>query len=117
MLPAPAQGAVGIECRASDPRTAALLRAIGHLDTFAEVAAERAFTRALGGTCHSPIAALARLENGEIIFRCELLSDDGADRLVERTRFAVDDLAAPAALARSMLAAAPATIRCLFDGG
>ncbi len=117
MLPAPAQGAVGIECRASDPRAAALLRAIDHADTFAEVAAERAFTLALGGTCHSPIAALARLDGGEIAFRCEILSEDGADRLVEQARFAVGDLAAPAALARSMLAAAPATIRRLFEGG
>jgi len=116
MLPAPAQGAVGIECRSSDPRTAALLRAIDHADTFAEVAAERAFTLALGGTCHSPIAALARLDDGEIAFRCEILSEDGADRLGERARFAVGDLAAPAALARSMLEAAPATIRRLFGG-
>ncbi len=117
MLPAPAQGAVGIECRASDPRTAALLRAIDHADTHAEVAAERAFTLALGGTCHSPVAALARLDGSEIAFRCEISSEDGADRLARRTRFAVGDLAAPAALARSMLAAAPATIRRLFEGG
>jgi len=115
MLPAPAQGAVGIECRASDPRTAALLREIDHGETFAEVAAERAFTLALGGTCHSPIAALARLDGSEIMFRCEILSGDGAECLVEQARFAVGDLAAPAALARTMLAAAPATIRHLFD--
>ena len=62
MLPAPAQGAIGIECRAGDARVAALLGAIDHGDTSAAVAAERAFTLALGGTCHSPIAALALVD-------------------------------------------------------
>jgi len=117
MLPAPAQGAVGIECRASDARTAALLRAIDHSDTHAAVLAERAFTLALGGNCHSPLAALALVEGDEIAFRCEILSEDGGVHLVEQARFAVGDLAAPAALARAMLAAAPAAIRRLFEGG
>jgi len=50
MLPAPAQGAVGIECRSDDARVIALLKPIDHGDTHAAVLAERAFTRALGGT-------------------------------------------------------------------
>jgi hydroxymethylbilane synthase len=117
MLPAPAQGAVGIECRSDDVRVRALLGAIDHADTSAAVAAERAFTLALGGTCHSPVAALALVEGDAIAFRCEILSANGAEHLGEEARFAVGDLDAPAALARAMLARAPAAIRRLFDAG
>jgi len=115
ILPAPAQGAVGIECRADDARAIALLGAIDHGDTSAAVAAERAFTLALGGTCHSPIAALALVDGAMIDFRCEVLSADGAEHVADTTRFAVGDLEAPAALARQMLARAPAAIRRLFE--
>ena len=115
MLPAPAQGAVGIECRADDARTLALLAAINHAETSAAVLAERAFTLALGGTCHSPIAALARVDGGMIDFRCEVLSEDGAEHVGDRAQFAVGDRDAPAALARAMLARAPESIRRLFE--
>ncbi|MDQ3144229.1 MAG: hydroxymethylbilane synthase [Pseudomonadota bacterium] len=117
MLPAPAQGAVGIECRADDARTIALLDSIDHEATSVAVAAERAFTRALGGTCHSPVAALARIDGGQIVFRCEILSEDGSEHIADRAGFAIGDLDAPAALARSMLARAPISIRRLFEGG
>ena len=115
MLPAPAQGAVGIECRTDDARTAALLGAIDHPDTSAAVAAERAFTLALGGTCHSPIAALALVEGETIEFRCEIFSEDGSEHIADTARFAVGDLAAPAALASAMLGRAPPAIRLLFE--
>jgi len=115
MLPAPAQGAVGIECRADDLRAAALLGAIDHPDTSAAVAAERAFTLALGGTCHSPIAALALVDGENIDFRCEMFSEDGTDHLADTARFAVGDLVAPAVLASAMLARAPRSIRRLFE--
>jgi hydroxymethylbilane synthase len=117
MLPAPAQGAVGIECRTADTRTIALLSAIDHAETSVAVAAERAFTLALGGTCHSPIAALALVDGATIDFRCEIYSEDGADHVRDSRRFAVGDLAAPAALARAMLARAPDSIRRLFIQG
>jgi len=117
MLPAPAQGAIGIECRADDLRTFALLSAIDHAETSAAVAAERAFTLALGGTCHSPIAALALVEGDMIVFRCEIFSEDGADHLADAARFAIGDLNAPAALANTMLDRAPASIRRLFARG
>ena len=116
MLPAPAQGAIGIECRSDDTRVLALLRAIDHADTSAAVAAERAFTLALGGTCHSPIAALAMVAGDMIDFRCEILSEDGAERISENARFAVGDLDAPTKLARTMLERAPDAIRRLFEG-
>jgi hydroxymethylbilane synthase len=117
MLPAPAQGAIGIECRTSDAMTATLLSAIDHRDTHQAVLAERAFCRALGGTCHSPVAAYARIEGDEISFTCEILSENGSARIAESARFAVGDLETPAALAGAMLAKAPPSIRSLFEGG
>ena len=116
MLPAAAQGAIGIECRANDATTAALLKAIDHVGTHQAVLAERAFCLALGGTCHSPVAALARVEGEVVAFSCEILSEDGIERLAECTRFPVRDLEAPAGLARNMLANAPPSIRRLFEG-
>lgn len=117
MLPAPAQGAVGIECRSDDSRAAALLAGIDHSATHECVAAERAFTLALGGTCHSPIAALARVNGDHIDFACQILSADGADEVADTARFATGDLETPAMLARAMLARAPQSIRGLFEGG
>ena len=116
MLPAPAQGAIGIECRTDDAATAELVKAINHADTFHTVLAERAYCRALGGTCHSPVAALARMAGGEVALSCELLSEDGSKRLVATARFPVGDLDGPADLARQMLADADPSIRRLFEG-
>ncbi|WP_118132874.1 hydroxymethylbilane synthase [Oceanicella sp. SM1341] len=80
VLPAPAQGAIGIERRADDDRAAALLAPIGDAETAACVAVERAFLAALDGSCRTPIAALARLEGGTIRFRGEILRPDGTER-------------------------------------
>lgn len=115
MVPAPAQGAIGIECRSDDMVTAALLRAIDHAETHQAVLVERAFTQALGGTCHSPIAASARVDGNEIEFACELLNEDGSEHLSEAARFPVGDFETPALLARRMLAEAPLSIRSLFE--
>jgi len=116
MLSAPAQGAVGIECRTDDAQTRAILDTINHRATFDTVRAERAFTRALGGTCHSPVAALATIAaDGSVALRAQILSEDGADQVADEARFAVGDGAVPAGLARSMLARAPASIQRLFD--
>jgi len=117
MLPAPGQGAIGIECRADDVITPGLLRAIDHLSTHEAVLAERAFCRALGGTCHSPAAAYAQIHGDEIDFRCEILSEDGSEHVAEAIRFAVGELGPPAELARAMLAKASPAIRRLFEGG
>ena len=117
MLPAPAQGAVGIECRANDIEMIALLRAISDGPTCAAVALERAFTRALGGTCHSPVAALARPDGDGFAFEAILYSEDGTDAVRERAHFAAGDTDAAAALGRAMIAAAPDSIRRLFACG
>ena len=115
MLPAPAQGAIGIECRSDDAMTAALIAAIDDSTTHAAVLAERAFTKALGGTCHSPVAALARIEDGEVNFACEILSEDGSEFVADAARFAIGDLDEPARLAIRMLGKAPVSIRRLFE--
>ncbi|WAC62854.1 hydroxymethylbilane synthase [Pseudoxanthomonas sp. SL93] len=60
-LPAPAQGAIAVECRAEDPATHALFAVLDHADTRRCVEAERAMNRALHGSCHVPVAAFARL--------------------------------------------------------
>ncbi len=60
-LPAPAQGAIAIETRSDDPRVAALCAALDDAHTGLCVRAERAMNRALHGSCHVPVAALATL--------------------------------------------------------
>lgn len=62
MLPAPGQGALGLECRKSDARTLKLLKPLHCKDVAACVSAERAVLEALGSGCHLPLAALGELE-------------------------------------------------------
>jgi len=115
MLPAPAQAAIGVECRADDAIVAALLRAIDHAPSHRVVNAERAFTRALGGTCHSPVAALAVEQGDELWLRGEILSEDGAESVSGEVRLAFDDPGPAEALALELLGKAPAAIRRLFE--
>ena len=116
LLPAPAQGAIGIEVREADQSLRRIVSAISHVATFRAVAIERAFTRALGGTCHSPVAALASVRHdGLIDFRAELYSENGAECIADSARFGELDLDAAGAFARSMLARAPDSIRTLFN--
>lgn len=115
-LPAPGQGAIVIECRADDVRTRALLSAIDHAPSRAALMAERALLAALGGNCHSPIAALTRFEGAELVLRAALFSPDGAERIEGEVRFAADDTAAPARLAADLLARAHPAIADHFAG-
>ncbi|CAN5261035.1 hydroxymethylbilane synthase [soil metagenome] len=116
MLPAPAQGAVGIECRADDSGARALLAPISDRDTFACVMAERALLLALGGTCHSPIAALATVADGIIHLRAELLSVDGGEHVAGSTTLSPGDNVPAAALGRDLLSRAGPVIAALFHG-
>jgi hydroxymethylbilane synthase len=79
MLPAVAQGAVGIECRASDTATRDRVTALDHAETSICVAAERAFLAKLDGSCKTPIAGLATLASGRMAFNGEILTPDGRD--------------------------------------
>ena len=78
MLPAVAQGAIGIERRADDGRVAALLEPIADGPTGVRLAAERAFLAALDGSCETPIAGLAVLEGGSLRLAGEVLRPDGS---------------------------------------
>lgn len=79
MLPAASQGAIGIDCLTDRDDIIALLGGVNDAATFAAVMAERAFLEALGGTCHSPVAAQARTEAGAIIVRGQILNEDGSE--------------------------------------
>ncbi|MBU2943518.1 hydroxymethylbilane synthase [Shimia thalassica] len=83
MLPAVAQGAIGIERRANDANTAELLAAIHDTPTGQRLAAERAFLAALDGSCETPIAALAELDGDTLRLRGEVLRPDGSESLSE----------------------------------
>ncbi|WP_323717191.1 hydroxymethylbilane synthase [Paracoccus aminovorans] len=78
MLPAVAQGCIGVERRADDARMAGLLAAIGDGDSALRVAAERAFLARLDGSCQTPIAGLAELDGGRLRLRGEILCPDGS---------------------------------------
>jgi hydroxymethylbilane synthase len=116
LLPAPAQGAIGIETLASSKKVAALVHAIDHAETSLCVMAERALLEGLGGNCRSPVAALAQREGDQIRLRAEILTPDGKE--VERidARFGAGDLQAPRELAVQMLEQAAPSLRGLFAG-
>src|SRR5206468_7316908 len=113
ILPAPGQAVIGMECRTNDTRTQSVLSTVNNQITYSCVMAERAFTRALGATCSSPIAAFCVLEDGDLRMRAQLFSADGKDVVDERAAFDCDDLKTPTELAREMLAKAPESIRSL----
>ena len=78
MLPAPGQGALGIQYRANDVNTQKLLRVIDHHSTHLAVIAERAFLAALGGGCSLPVGALATVNGDTIYLQGVVISPDGS---------------------------------------
>jgi hydroxymethylbilane synthase len=115
ILPAPGQAVIGLECRTNDTRTQSVLTSVSNSITYACVMAERAFTRALGATCASPVAAFAVLEDGDLRMRAQLFSADGKDMVEDRAVFDCGDDKTPEKLARELLAKAPESIRSLFS--
>ncbi|HEX6742013.1 MAG TPA: hydroxymethylbilane synthase [Sphingomicrobium sp.] len=114
ILPAPGQAVIGMECRCNDTRTQTVLSSVSNAITYDCVMAEREFTRALGATCASPVAAFCVLEDGDLRMRAQIFSEDGSEMVEQRAVFDCEDRKAPAALARAMLAEAPDSIRRLF---
>ncbi len=110
-LPAPAQGAVGIELRADDAAMRALIAAIDHAPTSAAVGSERALLAALGGSCRSAVAAQAAFTGG---IRAEILRPDGTERITGARDST--DAAAIADLAAELLGRASPALRALFEG-
>ncbi len=94
MLPAVAQGAIGIERRLDDTRVADMLAAIHDVQTGQRLAAERAFLAALDGSCETPIGGLAVLDDGTVYLRGEILKPDGSESLTDEGTAAIEDAAA-----------------------
>lgn len=104
MLPAVAQGAIGIEIRSDDDRTRAYLTPLHCRETEIRVTAERALLATLDGSCRTPIAALARIEaDGTLNLDALVASPDGRRVLQTRRRGAWTDAAALGADAGSEL--------------
>ncbi len=78
-LPAVGQGAIGLETRAGDARTRALLAAINDAHTFSALACERAFLSVLDGSCRTPIGGHATISDGKIHFRGMIIKPDGSE--------------------------------------
>jgi hydroxymethylbilane synthase len=93
MLPAVAQGAIGITCRSDDRRALDYLAALDHATTRAQVSAERAFLKVLDGSCRTPIAGLATQAGDHLTFAGMILQPDGS---------AAHDVAAAGAIGRAV---------------
>ena len=91
MLPAVAQGAIGIERRVDDMRIAEMLSAIHDTPTGQRLAAERAFLAALDGSCETPIAGLAELDGKNLHLRGEVLRPDGSEALTDAVTCLIED--------------------------
>jgi len=104
VLPAPAQGCVGIEIRSDDDEAREILKALDHRASHVCAAAERGFLAALDGSCRTPIAAYAVLEGQSLHLRGEALSPDGTRRWARESRDAMQatDPAEAARLGRAL---------------
>jgi hydroxymethylbilane synthase len=114
ILPAPGQAVIAMECRTNDTRTQSVLTTVNNQITYDCVMAERAFTRALGAACASPVAAFCVLEDGDLRMRGQLFSEDGGEMVEDRSVFDCGDIGTPEELARNLLGRAPDSIRRLF---
>jgi len=109
MLPAVAQGAIGIEIRADDDATALLLAPLNDAATALCVAAERAYLAQLEGSCRTPIAGYAELRGGALFLRGEILTPNGAQAYsAERSGTAQEAMLLGEATAAELLQAAGA---------
>jgi len=116
-LPAPAQGAVGVAVRKGDAAVTAKVSAIDHADTHAAVRLERHFLACLQADCHSPVAALARVADGQASFTGEIIMADGSAHQRGTARASLDGAAdAVAVLAAELLARASPALRAQFGG-
>jgi hydroxymethylbilane synthase len=112
LLPAPQQGAVGIEVARDAVAAVAAVAAIDHAPTSAAVRIERALLVALGGTCQSPVAALAQPEGAQFRLRAQIFSSDGTE--LAEAEALVSGPAEAEAFGRQLLDGAPAAVRVLF---
>ena len=94
MLPAVAQGAIGLQIRQSDAWARAQVDLVNDVDSRFCVTVERSFLEVLDGTCRTPIAGLAELIDGEVLFRGQVLDPRGAHRhdIQKRASYDPNDL-------------------------
>ncbi|QDY68643.1 hydroxymethylbilane synthase [Qingshengfaniella alkalisoli] len=108
MLPAVAQGAIGVERRVDDTVVAEFLAAIHDDQTGQRLAAERAYLAALDGSCETPIAGLADLNGGTLMLRGEILRPDGSEAIADHLSGPIEDGARIGEeLAKMLLSRAP----------
>ena len=114
-LPAPAQGALGVECRANDVATRAKLAPLDHAPSATCAAIERELLARLGAGCHAALGAWCRRKGGELTLDAGMLGDDGAWRRVRAVGpgddvacKAIDELASTSQAAVSARAWTPA---------
>jgi hydroxymethylbilane synthase len=115
MLPAPAQGALAVECRTEDEELVGILGYLDHAPTRAAVTAERALLAALEAGCSAPVAALAEVVSGdageELYLRGAVISPDGDQTVrLSRTGTLADAHQVGQALAADLLAAGADTV-------
>jgi hydroxymethylbilane synthase len=108
MLPAPAQGAITIVCRADDIQVVNACRAVNDPNTELCTQIERDFLRQLLGGCSTPISALAEVEGDSILFKGNILSKDGTQKV---------DIALKSVLASATDLGLMAAKQLLADGG
>ncbi len=101
-LPAPGQGALVIECRSDRADVIEALAPLADRDTTLATTAERAFARALSGSCHTPLAAYALFRNGKLWLRGLLASRDGREVMRGDREAEVLDAVAAEALGRKL---------------
>jgi hydroxymethylbilane synthase len=107
MLPAVAQGAIGVSCRSDDAQTRDLLRALNDDRTATAVACERAFLAQLDGSCRTPIAGLAEIADGLLRFRGLVLNPEGTEwHEIEKSGAPEDAASIGASSGRELLALA-----------
>ncbi|GAA4318234.1 hydroxymethylbilane synthase [Flaviaesturariibacter amylovorans] len=115
MLPAPAQGAIMIVCRAEDPEAYGLVRPLNHPVTALCATIERDFLRTLMGGCSTPISALARTEYAQLHFEGNICSPDGSDLVEIRKTVDLSDARDLGVTAGQELLALPATQKIIQE--
>ncbi len=90
MLPAVGQGALCIESRDNDKKTASLLKTLNHNDTSIIITGERAFLKRLQGSCHIPVACFGKLDNTTLILTGLVASEDGGQVIRETLKKDMD---------------------------
>lgn len=118
MLPAAGQGALGIEVRTGRDDVRADLQHLAHQPTWLAVAAERAVSRMMGGSCSMPLAAYATLEGAQLHIRAAWGDADGRHPLVKaQAQGPVESLADATALGEQVALLLQAGVRALPQAG